>query len=106
MANLLTKKVMDNMARQYRKENGMSSSTSSQQESVGNINPTEESLLLGVIKNNLTQKSGGYTREQNYQGVKKLNLEDLVGHSKQSAHKITRSSSAITLDELASKHSK
>jgi len=97
---------MDNMARQYRHENGISSSTSTQQVSRGNINAGEESLLLSVIKNKATQTSGNDTRGQSYQGVKKLNLEDLIGYVKQSPDRTTKCSSSITLEELAKKHSK
>ena len=102
MANLLTRKIMDHMSRQYRNEKGLNSS--SQQESKGNMNPGEEALLLGLINNKLATTNG--TRGKSHQGVKKLNLEDLIGQSKQSEHKVGRSSSSITLEELANKQGK
>lgn len=102
MANLLTRKVMDHMSRQYRNEKGMNSS--SQETSKGNINPGEEAMLLGLINNKLATTNG--TRGQSYQGVKKLNLEDLIGQSKQPEYKIGKCSSAITLEELVNKQGK
>lgn len=94
---------MDNMSRQYRKENGINSSISSQKESKGNINSKEEALLLGLIQNNLgcidTKVSGCKT-------VRKVKLEDLAGHSKKQEYETRKASSTITLEELAKNHSK
>jgi len=97
---------MDNMSRQYRKEKGIRKDSLRQESSVRNINAVEESLLLGVMKNNIPNTNDYSTRRQNNTGVKKINLEDLVGHSKQSTHQAIKQSSAISLDELAKKQSK
>ena len=93
---------MENMSKQYRKEKGMNNS--SHYESKGNINPREEALLLGLIKNNgaSTNSASGKT----HQGVKKANLDDLIVRSKQSEHKAAKCSSSITLEELANKQGK
>ena len=97
---------MDNMSRQYRKEKGIEESSYKQNDGVRNINSTEESLFLGVIRNKFSHSGGTSSRQQSNQVIKKINLEDLIGNSEQPIQRTRKCSSAITLEELANKHSK
>ncbi|QUH19753.1 hypothetical protein [Alkaliphilus sp. B6464] len=106
MANLLTRKVMDNIARQYRKDNATNSSSSIGQESNGNIDSREEALILSLINNSSINPNSNNIRYQKPQEIKKIQLENLIEYSNQSAEKATKSSFAITLEELANKQSK
>lgn len=106
MANLLTRKVMDNIARQYRKDNTTNSSSSMEQESNGNIDSREEALLLGLINSSSINSNINNIRYQKPQEIKKIKLENLIEYSNQSAEKTTKSSFAISLEDLANKQSK
>ncbi|MBU5676177.1 hypothetical protein KQI88_07090 [Alkaliphilus sp. MSJ-5] len=106
MANLLTRKVMDNIARQYRKENVTNSSSSMEQESNGNIDSREEALLLGLINSSSTNPNSNNIRYQKPQEIKKIKLENLIEYSKQPAEENQKCSFAISLEELANKQSK
>ncbi len=97
---------MDNIARQYRKENATNSSSSMEQDSNGNIDSREEALILSLINKSSINPNSNYIRFQKPQEIKKIKLENLIEYSNQSAEKTTKSSFAITLEDLAKKQSK
>lgn len=97
---------MDNIARQYRKDNATNSFSSIGQESNVNIDSREEALLLGLINNRSNSLNSNNIRYQKPQEIKKIKLENLIEYSNQSAEKNQKCSSAISLEELANKQSK
>lgn len=97
---------MDNIARQYRKDNDTNSSSSMEQESNENIDSREEALILSLINKSSINANSNYIRFQNPQEIKKIKLENLIEYSNQPAEKTTKTSFAITLEDLAKKQSK
>lgn len=104
MANLLTRKVMENMSRQYRKDKGTSSSTFVGNQSNKNINVEEEALLLSLMKNKLNNISSNNTNLENSKGIQKFKLEDLVGYKQKQNEIGLTTSNKISLEELAHRH--
>lgn len=104
MANLLTRKVMENMSRQYRKDNGISNPASNSNISVGNINAVEEALLLSLMKNKLNNVSSNNIKFENPKEIQRLKLEDLVGYKEKGDESKLATSHKISLEELAHRH--
>lgn len=100
MANLLIKKVMDNMARQHRKDNGTSRSVSTVDGAMGNISKVEENLLLNIIK---SKEEGSFSKSSAGQ---KVSLSDLAGYREKDCGRKGNTPSKISLEELAKKHGK
>lgn len=100
MTNLLIKKVMDNMARQYRKENGISNSMQTVNEVSGNISKAEEALLLNIIKNKAESSP-----MKSFTG-QKVTLGDLATYKEKDSERKRGTSSKISLEELVKKQCK
>lgn len=100
MTNLLIKKVMDNMARQYRKENGISDSMPTMNEISGNISKAEEALLVNIIKNKEESSAMKSCTGQ------KVSLGELAMYKEKDSERKKNAPSKISLGELAKKQCK
>lgn len=97
MANLLTRKIMENMSRQYKKDHYYRDIPSIRgQEGRGNINSNEEALLLSLIKKNESPNHRNLGM-----GGQRLNLDDLAGYKNKGNERKVPISNKLSLEELA-----